>query len=581
MVAIIVFWQTVKRRADSRGRFAGIVGVLFVISVGLSIYEASQPVDAVVAVGGASLSYQVMKALLENIGLFAIITLLLALLTRRLKSARREAEILAQVAANSADAIVAVDMSGTITSWNLGAEMLFGYYADEIRGSRITRILQDAYAAEFEAVVAKCLRESFVRGVSAGMLARGNMAMSADVTLSTFTDDMGTVMGMSLFIRDVTERKKLEEELLQSSKMAAMGTMAAGIVHEFGNLLTVISGRTQLGKTAKTLEEANTAFDAVSACAARAKSVTSNLLAYAKRQKPHRTMGSVANSAEAALVLLDKELKRANIEIVRDYGDVPETAFDHEQITQVFMNLIINAMNAMRDGGKVEIAISTRNTYIEARVRDSGPGIPDAVMARLFEPFSTVGGEVDGKPRTGLGLFVCREIVKFHAGSISVERGGETGTIFRIYLPIATIGDGAKSSDTKLFDRAECRVAVIDRDSMIRDLLAEALRRRGMKALSFQDAPAALAGDAGKEFDLVFVDASLKDASGNRLVDALKREAGPCVVAMVGEAMDAEELHRLEEGTLRMLRKPFGIDQINSVCDMLTIAGDKNSPAES
>jgi len=122
---------------------------------------------------------------------------------------------------------------------------------------------------------------------------------------------------------------------------------------------------------------------------------------------------------------------------------------------------------------------------------------------------------------------------------------------------------------------------VIDRDTMIRDLLTEALRRRGMKARAFQDASSARAAAVSTEFDIIFVDISIKNGDGRRLIEQLKSENGAAVVAMIGEAVDAEEFKKLKEGTLQTLRKPFGLDDINAVCDLVVTGGKPQpNPAE-
>ncbi len=574
LAAVIVFHEVVKRKGDARWAFISVVSVLFVLTVGLSLYDVSRSVDAVVNIGPASLPYTAVRDVLENTGLFALVAVLLLLLTRRLSSARTRARLLGQIAECSADAIIAIDMNRNITFWNLGAEMVFGYFADEITGSDIERLVPEESLGELERALERCRNEGFVKDLSVKMTAKGRKAILVDVTMShVIDDDDGRPTGISLFVRDITERTQLQEELLQASKMAAMGTMAAGIVHEFGNLLTVISGRAQLGKTAKSIDEARLAFDAVAACAARAKSVTNNLLAYAKRQKPQLTRGSVAEAADAAFTLLEKELERANITVKRHYGDVPETGFDPEQITQVFVNLAINALNAMRDEkGAIDIFISRKGDYIEVEMRDTGPGIPDDILPRLFEPFSSAGGEAGGRPRTGLGLFVCLEIVKFHGGSITVDSGRGRGATFKLYLPITAGAESGLASDTKVLETHRCQVAVIDRDTMIRDLLTEALRRKGIRVRAFQDAASAETAGVATQFDLVFADISVKDREGRRYIERIKSNGGPVVVAMCGEVVDAEELRALETQTIRTLKKPFGLEQINTVCDQVFAA---------
>lgn len=572
LLAIIVFWHAVERRSDGRWQFAAIISSLFVTAVALSFYEADRVIDGVVAVGSWYVPYLVVKAFLENVALFAIVGVLVMLLTKRLRTAEREARQLARIAANSADAIIGIDAGGTITSWNLGAQLVFGYFAQEVTGSKVDRLFGGQALGGFEEAVARCQAEGFVRGVFLQMSGKGGRPILAQLTLSAIGDEGGRPAGTSLFIRDTTEQKEMEEELLQASKMAAMGTMAAGIVHEFGNLLTVISGRAELGKTAASLDEAKAAFEAIYSCAGRAKSVTSNLLAYAKRQQPHKLQGQVSAAADAAVSLLEKELERARIIVARRYDPVPDTDFDREQITQVFVNLLLNALNAMRDnGGHVEISIAQKHGYIEAAVGDDGPGIPEDLIPKLFVPFSTAPGENGGSARTGLGLYVCREIVKFHSGNIAVEshRGG--GATFRVYLPVTSAGHKPIGhSDTHIAEKGRCRVAVVDRDAMIRDLLAEALRRRGVRVYAFPDAASAEADHVAERFDLIFADISVKGKNGRRYVDELKNHKPVALVGIVGEAVEPEELKKIEEGLLRTLRKPFGLDEVNAICDLLS-----------
>ncbi len=572
LLAIIFFWHIVKKRGDRYWRLVAVMCGLFVISTLLTLYENAASDDNVISIGESTYSYSVVKALLENVGLFAIVASLVVLLTRRLDTARREVMEFAQIASSSADAIVGIDDAGEISSWNHGAELVFDYLGDEISGQRIERILSADCAKEYVAAARRCREDGFVRGLNLEMIGKGDRIILAEVTLSLIRDEDGEPVGTSLFVRDITEQEEMANELLQSSKMAAMGMMAEGVVHEFGNLLTVISSRAQLGATAESVEEAREEFEAVASCAGRARSITNNLLAYAKRQRPRKALGKVSAAVESAVTLLERELDRAKVSVRRRYDPVPDTAFDREQMVQVFVNLLINSLNAMREsGGTIEVAISRRQDYVAVTVSDNGPGIPQEVMTRLFEPF---GGGQGRCSRTGLGLFVARQIVRFHNGNLSVESRRNEGTAFHIFVPITKSSDAVREcSETRILERGAVRVAVVDRDSMIRDLLAQALRRRSIPAETFQDAESALAGGVMERFEVLFVDLSIRTPKGERFIEKVKDGTGRIIIGMTGEAVGHDEMRRLEEGVFQILRKPFGLDELNGICDFIRPAG--------
>ncbi|MCD6404870.1 MAG: PAS domain S-box protein, partial [Planctomycetes bacterium] len=169
LVAVIVFWQTAKKNLDSRRRFAAIIAGLFVISVGLSIFEGAGPVDNVISIGGHQVRYAVARGVLENLGLFAIVASLLMLLRKRLETARREVRQLARIAAGSADAIVGIDEEARVTSWNRGAEMVFGYFGDEMIGQKVARLMPRDAWEKCDAAIGRCREEGFVRGLSCRM----------------------------------------------------------------------------------------------------------------------------------------------------------------------------------------------------------------------------------------------------------------------------------------------------------------------------------------------------------------------------------------------------------------------------
>jgi len=574
LLAVIAFWRiAARRRASTNRHLVGIACALFAASIVLSILESSASRSQVVAIGGFTVSYAAARAVLDNLGLFAIITSLMALLTARLRRATEEAGRLAQVAASSADAIVGIDDSGRITAWNLGAEKVFGYLADEIVGRRIDALLPEEHRADLDSARERCLIEGSVRGLSWRMLDKGQQEKLAEITVSAVHDEDGAVVGTSLFIRDITERKELEQELLNASKMTAMGAMASGFVQEFSNLLTVMSSRAQMALSAKSLDDARAELAQLVLCVGRARDVTNNLLAYARRQKPSKTMGKLEDAADAAIAALEKDTERSKITVTRRYNSAPRTAFDMDQIVQVFVNTMTNSIDAMRDtGGAIEVSICRKHGYIEAAVHDNGPGISREKMPRLFEPFAEQ--EDSNEPRAGLGLFVCRQIIKFHDGNITVESRPGAGTTLRFYLPVTSMAEAsAGEQETRIIDPSSFRAAIIDKDVMIRELLAQAMRRSGLVTETFQDAASARAAGVEKRFGAVFVDVSIRSSGDARFIEELKGNPRQLVIGMVGEAMEVEAMRALEKGLYRMLRKPFGLEEITSICDALKDSG--------
>jgi two-component system sensor histidine kinase EvgS len=190
-------------------------------------------------------------------------------------------------------------------------------------------------------------------------------------------------------------------------------------------------------------------------------------------------------------------------------------------------------------------------------------------MQRLFEPFKGAEGENAEDAGTGLGLFVCRQIVKFHNGNITVESRPGAGTAIRFYLPVTSQGDAPAAHGCVVTDHGACRVAIVDKDNMIRELLAQALRRRGIAAETFPDAEAATASQVGERFSVAFVDLSVRAGEEARYVERLKGNPSQMVIGMIGEAVDADEMSRVEKGLFYTLKKPFGLDEINAICNLI------------
>jgi signal transduction histidine kinase len=237
------------------------------------------------------------------------------------------------------------------------------------------------------------------------------------------------------------ELRHKQAELIQSSKLAAVGTFAAGIAHEFNNLLGSMLGYAELAASSDEVEEKNSSLDVVIQACRRGRSITRGLLTFARRQEHHRTLADVTDAINETLTLVELDLQKSSIDVVRQIEPVPLTICDLGQLSQVVLNLITNGRDAMKpQGGTLTIGLRERNNMIELSVSDTGCGIAPDIRDKVFEPFVTTKGALGGSqtPGTGLGLSVSYGIVQEHNGTIQVESEIGQGTTMTVHLPIVT-----------------------------------------------------------------------------------------------------------------------------------------------
>lgn len=241
--------------------------------------------------------------------------------------------------------------------------------------------------------------------------------------------------GVVVIVEDITEFKRLLEQTIQSEKLAEVGRLSAGIAHEVNNPLAVISYAAQLMQREDGLPQfQQELIERIESEAERLKALTGSLLSFSRAQELMRREVDVNEVLADVLRLVRYELTRHQIELREDYATLPWIQADPNKLKQVFINLIMNAAQAMGAGGKLTIATSpVAGEEVEVRITDTGPGISDAVRAQIFEPFFTTKKEGEG---TGLGLYICRNIILEHDGRLLVE-SHPGGTTFRVVLPLA------------------------------------------------------------------------------------------------------------------------------------------------
>jgi signal transduction histidine kinase len=246
------------------------------------------------------------------------------------------------------------------------------------------------------------------------------------------------------------ELQTKQEELVRSSKLAALGTLSAGIGHEFNNLLTAILGNAQLGLSTDDVREKDEALEVMLQASMRGRGITGGLLNFARRSDPKRAPANLAAVVRETVALAQPEFSRLGIQVEQVVEPVPTLVCDAGQIAQVLMNLLTNARDAMSggDGGTVRVALRERLGFVELAVGDSGAGIPDELLPHIFQPFMTTKAATEGGERgTGLGLAISARIVESHGGTIAVDSQVGKGTTMTVRLPISDSAAPARADE--------------------------------------------------------------------------------------------------------------------------------------
>jgi PAS domain S-box-containing protein len=388
---------------------------------------------------------------------------------------------------------------------------------------------------------------------------------------------------------DITERRRLEDKVLETQKLEALGTLAAGIAHDFNNLLTAISGNLSLLRvTPPTTGEVSNLLNELEGATSRASALTNQLLTFAKGNSPVRDVASVRELVIASATFVTRGSKVRCVFEVAD--DVDAVNADVGQISQVIDNLVINAMQAMPRGGTIRIGAANATLtetnlnclpagrYVRIFVADDGPGIPPDVLPRIFDPFFTTKSS-----GSGLGLFSAYGIISRHGGRITVQSTIGRGSVFEIYLPATSATPQARLALHEIAGTG--RILVLDDESAIRSVLRRALQRLGYQCDDCGSSEEALQrfGDAVREghaYDAVILDLTLPGDRGGAEVVELMKKVDPQVVAIVssGYTDDDTLAHAASHGFSGRLKKPFDLVSLSTeVARVLQRARDSGS----
>ncbi|MBW2980073.1 PAS domain S-box protein [Candidatus Woesearchaeota archaeon] len=395
-------------------------------------------------------------------------------------------------------------------------------------------------------------------------------------SMSLLCDASGRPLEIVGYWADITEKKRLEEQLRHSQKMEAIGTLAGGVAHEFNNILTGVLGYASMLKSdSKPGDGVHEPADMIEKSAKRAARLAKQLLGFARKGKYRDAPLDVREAIVEVTGLLTNTIPR-NISITQNYrAECHTVKGDPDQLQQVFMNLAINARDAMPHGG--ELTFETRiapqdEPYIKAHpgldseyylcvsVSDTGDGIPETYRDRIFEPFFTTKGVGKG---TGMGLAMAYGIIENHGGSLDVTSAEGEGTRFDVYLPVhgeVDLRRDEQSLDARVYGSG--RILIVDDEKIIRHFLSQSLENLGYNVVCVADGKQAIDyyGEHQDEVDLVLLDLTMPVMSGVDCFHELKR-INPNVRALLSTGHSAEGV--ASELGLEYLQKPYTVEDIS------------------
>ena len=393
-----------------------------------------------------------------------------------------------------------------------------------------------------------------------------------------------------LLFEDQSEKRRLQEQLLQSEKMSAIGQLIAGVAHDLNNPLASVVGFSDLlGEAADVPPRLAEPLAVIRQEAERASAIVRNLLSFARRQEGERHLQSIRPILESTHQLLKNQLLAARIDLTLTFEPgLAEVEVHANQIKQVFVNIINNAAQAIASGrhkeggGRIEIVARCEPDGISVSIADNGPGIPEAVAQHVFEPFFSTKSEGEG---TGLGLSICHGIVKEHGGNISVEPGGAgsgRGATFTVELPagvraeLSPLTRGAEDQPSPAERQEHLRVLVVDDEPHILHYMQATLESWGHEVVVAHDGSQALKRALMQPFDLIICDLRMPRLGGREMFQTLARmhpAVAERIIFATGDTVRGDTLQFLEELGRPFLQKPFKLDALRRVLAGVEKAG--------
>jgi two-component system sensor kinase FixL len=353
----------------------------------------------------------------------------------QLQELRQKQEINAGIIHSAADAIVTINEDHLIIGYNQGAEKMLGYTREEALGQDLSIIIPPPYKAEHRAYVRRYVatREARLIGKHVRLTAQRRDGSEFPMSISFSVAEIRDNLYFTGIIRDITEYQEMEDRVLQTERLAAVGNTVTHIAHEIKNPLLIIGGfARQLLKTPGLDDKARQKLSIMAEEVSNLEEMVAEMREFVRRPPAAKRPGRLETLVSATLELFHDTFAENHIKVKRvEEGGLPELNIDPKQLRQVLLNLFKNALEAMPRGGEITVTTRVRRDDAEIVVADTGEGMPPEVAASIFQPYFTTKAK-----GTGLGLAISRSIIEEHGGAISVESTPGQGSAFTIRLPI-------------------------------------------------------------------------------------------------------------------------------------------------
>jgi len=483
---------------------------------------------------------------------------------------------LALIIDSSDDAILSKNLDGIITSWNKGAERIYGYAPEEVIGKHISVLIPGDRPDEVSKILRKISEGESIEHYESVRLAKDGHRLEVSISVSPMRNAAGDIVGASVVARDITGQKRAESQLRQAQKMEAIGRLAGGVAHDFNNILGIINACTEfLRDRIDPKAEPSVYVENIKKATERGTALTRQMLSFSRTSVVQPRILDLNERLREISKLL-RPLLGDDVEILivpRSTSAVIEA--DPGQLDQIVVNLAVNARDAMPRGGKFILETGavrfdesfaeqeqamTAGKYVLLAVSDTGNGMDEATISRIFEPFFTTKEAGKG---TGLGLATVYGIVKQSAGHIMVYSEPGQGTTFKIYLPSAEhkIGIASKPEvETVTPKRQGTTILLVEDDEIMRGLTRKLLEEHGYTVADADDGKTALEWVESHPgpIDLVLTDVVMRHMSGPELAERLSASRPNLRVVYMsgytGELMANREV--LKPG-VTLLEKPF------------------------
>ncbi|MGQ9617353.1 MAG: hybrid sensor histidine kinase/response regulator [Candidatus Aminicenantia bacterium] len=467
----------------------------------------------------------------------------------------------------SPDAIITTDNDLKINGWNPSAEKMFGYTEENIKGKSIKILMEKEEIRNVEDAISSPEFKSFYR-LDSTMLNKEGKRIPCDFFLSPLFNQEKKEIGYVAIVRDLSERKLLEHEIIHAKKMESVGALSAGIAHDFNNILSAILGYASFMKSFFNEKDRFYRYiETIETSSRRGINLTENLLNLYKPSPAKLEPLNLNEMVNEITFFLEKSFENVIIEKNLE-PNLSLTEGDHSQIYNAILNIITNAEEAMMGRGKISIRtgeiikdIPQVKKYVFFSVKDTGPGIPEEIIGKIFEPFFTTKGERKG---TGLGLTIVSNIVKKHNGFIEVKSESGNGAEFILYFPAI---DKKEIKEEEVEERLvrsvkEATVLAIEDEEDIRELLKDCLLSFGMVPLIAKNGIDGLKIFKEKidEIALVILDIHMPGMSGFEVQKELRKLKEDIKILWVS-GLYREGKIPLDRNSA-FLPKPFSIDTL-------------------